>query len=245
MTPLAAAAVALLVWAVGLIRPVRARALLYSLPVPMSLVLVGGRVHVDGTQVIGVLLLVAFFAVTALLHLRLGWPVLLADVTAAAGYVAVAWALPAPLPLVPCVIIVVGLWLAGLLVPWPSPATPAAPRPSRPRAALKLAAVCATTFAVAGLAGLLAGLVVTFPFSGVLVAVEVRRDLAAFTRHFARTAIALVAFVCGFAAGQDHGVGAGLALGWLAYGGCAVVLHRSRDRMSPAHPSLAAGLHQR
>jgi hypothetical protein len=309
VTAPAAVAVALVVWSISLIRPVRVRALVYSLPVPMSLVLLAGPVRVDGTQVVGVLLLVAFFAATAVLHARLRWPVVPAVVTAAAGYVAAAWALPPHLPMLPCLLAVTALWLAGLRLPRPPARSPAPPdrkqappgegppssdgsplppdrRPaptgngpappgngpalhgSGPAlhgngpalhgngpalhgngpalhgngpvlpgggaqsrswlpAVAKLGAVLAATFAVAGLAGLLAGLVVTFPYSGVLVAVEVRHELAAFTWHLSRTAIGLVAFVAGVAAGQGHGVAAGLAAGWLAFAGCALVVHRS------------------
>jgi hypothetical protein len=217
VTPLAAVAVALTVWSIGLIRSVRARALVYSLPIPMSLVLAGGTVRVDGVQVIGVLLLVVFFAVTALLHVRLRWPAVPAVVAAALGYVAVAWALPRHLPLLPCLAVVVGLWLAGTLIRRPPAPAPTRPAPTWRTAVPKLGAALAATFGVVWLAGFLAGFVVTFPFSGVLVAVEVRRDLAAFTAAFAGNAIALVAFVAGFAAGQDHGTAIGLAVGWAAF----------------------------
>lgn len=231
MTPLAAVAVALVVWSVGLIRAVRVRALVYSLPIPMSLVLANGKVHVDGTQIVGVLLLVAFFAATAVLHARLHWPAVPAVIVATLGYVAVAWALPHRLALLPCLAAVTALWLAGVLR-WRTASAPAADRPpaDRPWVLLlaKLAAVLAATFAVVWLAGFLAGFVVTFPYSGVLVAVELRRELEAFTRAFARTAIALVAFVAGFAAGQQHGTAAGLAAGWLAYGLCAAAVQWTR-----------------
>ncbi|GIE95565.1 hypothetical protein Ari01nite_30300 [Paractinoplanes rishiriensis] len=216
-----------MVWAIGLIRPVRVRALVYSLPIPMTLVLAGGTVRVDGAQVVGVLLLVAFLAVTAFLHVRMKAPAVLAVVTAAAGYVLVAWALPARLPLLPCLLAVAGLWLVGVLVrPTPEFERPAPPPLSWPVAAAKLTAVLAASFSMVWLGGLLAGLVVTFPYSGVLVAVEVRRELVAFTWAFTRTAIGLVGFIGGFAAAQEHGTAAGLAAGWLAYAVCAAAVHR-------------------
>ena len=45
-----------------------------------------------------------------------------------------------------------------------------------------------------GLGQLLQGMVVTFPYSGVLVVVETRRDLVEFRAHFARNSLALLAF---------------------------------------------------
>ncbi|HYN97247.1 MAG TPA: hypothetical protein VES42_25695 [Pilimelia sp.] len=223
----AALVITAVVWSVSLIRPVRLRALAYSLPVPMTAVLVTGDVRVDGSQLLGVVLLVGFFAVVALLHVRLGWHILLADAAAIAAYIVVAWALPPSVPLVPALLAVVALWLAGWLLPLPPREERQPPRTAILSAATaaKLAGVLAAALVVVGLGGLLAGLVVTFPYSGVLVAVEVRGQLVPFTRHFARTAIALAAFVAGYAACQDRGTVLALLAGWLAFGACAAALH--------------------
>jgi hypothetical protein len=81
-----------------------------------------------------------------------------------------------------------------------------------------------------GLGGLLSGLVVTFPYAGVLVAVEARRQLTAFTWHFARVSIALVTFVAGYYLLSGAGEPAALVAGWLGYGVVALALHAAHRR---------------
>jgi hypothetical protein len=47
-------------------------------------------------------------------------------------------------------------------------------------------------------AGLIRGFVVTFPYSGVLVVIETRHQLADFSRQFTLNSLGLVAFLVGF-----------------------------------------------
>ena len=61
MTLSAVLLVTAVVWAVSVIRSVRLRALVYSLPLPMTLALVTTDHRVDGAQVLGVLGLNLFF----------------------------------------------------------------------------------------------------------------------------------------------------------------------------------------
>ncbi|MFF4875560.1 hypothetical protein [Micromonospora sp. NPDC000668] len=77
-----------------------------------------------------------------------------------------------------------------------------------------------------GLLGeLLRAMVVTFPYSGVLVAIESRRDLVAFTGHFARNSLALVGFLTAYHRWQDDSPVAALVAGWVAFALVAVALH--------------------
>jgi hypothetical protein len=275
MTVGAALAVTAVVWAVTLIRSVRLRALVYSLPLPMSLVLLGGPGRVDGTQVIGVALLVGFFAVVTAVHARLGGHILLADALGILAYVGVAAAVArvGPIPFLPALAAVCLSWLAvqagRRLVPGRDAGraasyterdtgrqardgSPAVARPGLAGALGRLVLVCAAALLTVGLGGLLSGLVVTFPYSGVLVAVEARRHLGEFTGHFARTSLALVAFLAGYRLAQDAGTWPGLAAGWAAFSVTAAALHLTgrhptgrrptgrrltrRGRDGPAHP---------
>jgi hypothetical protein len=234
----AALAVTAVVWTVSLIRPVRARALVYSLPLPMTLVLASGGVHVDGAQLLGVVLLVVFFLVVSVAHDRLGWHILLADAGGVLVYVVIgaAVARAGQIPFVP---VLCGVCLAWLVIEvlsrrsgrsvgatvTPSPTPPAAPA----LAVLgKLAAVFTAALLMVGLTGLLSGLVVTFPYAGVLVAVEARHHLGEFTRHFATASLALVAFVTAYWLLQGAGTAAALAAGWFAFAVTAVALHQAR-----------------
>ena len=91
-----------LVWAVSLLRSVRLRAFVYSLPLPMTLALLTTGYRVDGSHLIGVVGLNLFFVLVTVAHHRLRWPILLADLAGVAGYVALGAALLAvSVPFVP------------------------------------------------------------------------------------------------------------------------------------------------
>jgi hypothetical protein len=81
-----------------------------------------------------------------------------------------------------------------------------------------------------GLGQLLQGMVVTFPYSGVLVVIETRRDLVEFRAHFARNSLALVAFVTAFFLTQDISRPIAVAAGWAAFLCCAMLLHLTRAK---------------
>ncbi|MGC4814515.1 hypothetical protein ACLQ29_28625 [Micromonospora sp. DT228] len=253
MTVQAVLLVTAVVWAVSLIRSVRMRALVYSLPLPMTLALVSTGHQVQGAQLLGVLGLNLFFVVVAVTHHRLHWPILIADAAGIIGYVALsAGLLAVPVPFWPALAGTVALWAVTMLVlrrQHPATTTPRAtvpqagavppstvpqvragppvgegPRTRLPAAAKLLVILVGATFT--GLLGeLLRAMVVTFPYSGVLVAIEGRRDLVAFTRHFARNSLALVGFLAAYHVWQDTSTAAALAAGWVAFAAVAVALH--------------------
>lgn len=211
MTLLTAAVVTAVVWGVGLIRPVRWRALAYSLPLPMAVVLATTTVPVDGGQLVGVVGLVTFFAVVTLAHHRLSWPIALADAAGITWYVALGLvtARLGPVPFWPALAVVGTLWAATALALHRRSATPSpppGPRTGHPLARLAVIAAAALLMVLLGQS--LAGLIVTFPYSGVLVAVDSRRELPAFTRHFAVNSVGLLAFLTAvYALGLGAGAG--------------------------------------
>ncbi|MFG2100861.1 hypothetical protein ACGFJ5_09675 [Micromonospora echinaurantiaca] len=267
------------VWAVSLLRSVRLRAFVYSLPLPMTLALLTTGYRVDGSHLIGVVGLNLFFVLVTVAHHRLRWPILLADLAGVVGYVALGAALLAvSVPFVPALAGTVLLWLlaALLLRRHPPPAAPAPDDPERSappddpersappddperraapgdRAAplerdgdeaagerlpalAKLALILGGAVSTGLLGQLLRGLVVTFPYAGVLVAVEVRRELPAFCRHFARNSLALVGFLTGCWLCQDLSAAAGLAAGWAGFALTAAVLHLPAYRHGNRRP---------
>ncbi|MFG1837470.1 hypothetical protein ACGFH8_03430 [Micromonospora sp. NPDC049175] len=321
MTVQAVLLVTAVVWAVSLIRSVRMRALVYSLPLPMTLALVSTGHQVQGAQLLGVLGLNLFFVVVAVTHHRLRWPILIADAAGIIGYVALsAGLLAVPVPFWPALAGTVALWVVTMLllrrqhpatttpqtiVPPPPPIVPPptvppptvqpptvpppiVPPPTVPQAgavassavpwmgavpqvgavppvgavlpagavpsagavlparavpsmgagatvvagtrtrlpaAVKLLVILVGATLTGLLGELLRAMVVTFPYSGVLVAIEGRRDLVAFTRHFARNSLALVGFLAAYHVWQDTSTAAALAAGWVAFAALAVALH--------------------
>ncbi|MEU1360952.1 hypothetical protein ABZ356_14055 [Micromonospora zamorensis] len=261
MTWSAVLLVTAVVWAVSVIRSVRLRALVYSLPLPMTLVLVStDNNRVEGAQLLGVLGLNLFFVTVAVTHHRLRWPILLADAAGIAVYVALSAGLLAVV--IPFEMALVGtlvLWLAAMLLlrrrARLNAAAPAAPaddpaaavetsnggRPDGLPPLLKLVVIFVGAILTALLGAVLRGMVVTFPYSGVLVAVEARHQLREFSRHFARNSLALVGFLTAYHYLQDVSSAVALGAGWAAFAVVAAALHLPlRPRPAAPDPTTAA-----
>ncbi|MEU9826421.1 hypothetical protein [Micromonospora chersina] len=244
MTWSAVVLVTAVVWAVSVIRSVRLRAFVYSLPLPMTLALLTTGHRVDGPQLLGVVGLNLFFVTVAVTHRRLRWPILLADLAGVAAYVALsAGVLAVPVPFEAALAGTVALWgLAMVLLRRRSASAPP-PQPADARrdglaAPVKLVVIFVGALLTGLLGELLRGMVVTFPYSGVLVAVEARRQLAEFSRHFARNSLALVGFLAGHHYLQDASPALALAGGWAAFALVSAGLHLPGRRTTrpAAHP---------
>lgn len=238
MTIASALLIAVAVLAVRFVPSVRWKAVVYSLPLPMTLALAGRSDDgVDARHLLGVIMLVLFFVLVSALHHRWGVPILVADALGVAAYLLVAWPLTAldGLPFVPVLAGVVLLWvlLAGRR------RLPGRRGARSERGLFAVVLVTGAALGVAALGGLLSAFVVTFPYSGVLVVVETRRDLPAFTRQFARAALALVAFLAAYHAVQDRGTAPALAAAWTAHLATTALLlaHRPARSPHPGHPA--------
>ncbi|MFI7609057.1 hypothetical protein ACIBTV_28620 [Micromonospora sp. NPDC049366] len=252
MTWSAVLLVTAVVWAISVIRSVRLRALVYSLPLPMTLALVSTGHPVDGAQLLGVLGLNLFFVTVAVTHQRLRWPILIADGAGIAVYVALsAGLLAVPVPFEGALAGMLMLWSAAMLVlrrrarsgveTAGADGSTDARRDGLP-ALLKLVVIFVGALLTGLLGGLLRGMVVTFPYSGVLVAIEARRQLADFSRHFARNSLALVGFLTAYHYLQDVSPAVALGGGWVAFALVAGALHlRPRRRAAAAGPTDVPG----
>lgn len=230
MTWSAVLLVTAVVWAVSVIRSVRLRALVYSLPLPMTLALVTTGYDVDGAQVLGVLGLNLFFVTVAVTHRRLRWPILLADGAGIGVYVALSAGLvTVDVPFEAALAGTLVLWVAAMLLRRrrARPVTVTADEPAAKGlpVLLKLVVIFVGAILTALLGAVLRAMVVTFPYSGVLVAVEARHQLSEFTWHFARNSLALVAFLAAYHYVQDVSTAGALGAGWVAFASVAAVLH--------------------
>ncbi|MFG3558241.1 hypothetical protein ACGGAQ_28070 [Micromonospora sp. NPDC047557] len=260
MTVSAVLLVTAVVWAVSVIRSVRLRALVYSLPLPMTLALVSTPYGVGGAQVLGVLGLNLFFVTVAVTHQRLRWPILLADAAGIAVYVGLsAGLLAVDIPFEAALGATLVLWLAAMLLlrrrartqvahaggadaaaagdADSRAETPAGGRPDGLPALLKLLVIFVGAILTAVLGAVLRGMVVTFPYSGVLVAVEARRQLVEFSGHFARNSLALVGFLTAYHYLQDVSSAVALGTGWAAFAVVATALHLPLRRRGAARAS--------
>jgi hypothetical protein len=219
--------ITLTVWAVSTIRSIRWRSLVYSLPLPISLALITTSAKVDGSQIWGVVALNLFFSIVALIHVRWGWPILVADALGVVAYIglSITVAAFAPIPFWPSLLAVIVLWISAIfLIPLNGHDTPARPEQQWPGSLVKLSSVFGASLLMVAIGNLLKGFVVTFPYSGVLVAIETRHDLGDFTRHFARNSISLIAYFTGCYVARDRGETIAITAGWVAFALCAAAL---------------------
>jgi hypothetical protein len=228
MTLVSAALVAVAVLAIGAIRSISWRAFVYSMPVPITLVIVTTGPRADGGQLLGVLLLNVFVTVVTLLHSRAGWHIILADAGGVATYLGLAWLIAElpPIPFLPILAAVCPLWILAMVILPPggdATAVPAGTAPPRERLA-KAAAVVGSSLLMVAAGNLINGLAVTFPYAGVLVVIETRQHLGEFARHFAKNSVALIAFFTGYWALQDRNSLLAIVGAWLAFAAAAAAL---------------------
>jgi hypothetical protein len=249
MTLFTGMGVTVVVWAVSLVGPVRLRAWIYSLPVPITLALIATRIPVDAQQLLGILLLNVFVATVTWAYRRLHWHILLADLAGITAYVAGSWAFlrSCRLSFATVLAVVVAVWAMAVGLQQrsarkaqPSSAQretqagePAVQTQGKWRsarlAAGKLLVIAFGTLVTVGLARLLRGMVVTFPYAGVLVVIETRRDLAEFRARFTRNSLALLAFltVC-YLTQASFPRYLEITFGWAGFACCALLLYVGR-----------------
>lgn len=196
----------------------RLKAIIYALPIPITLVLISTGGAVNSSHVIGLLLITLFLWIVHFGY-RLGLPILAADLLGTVVYVGAGWLLVTftrP-PFALAVALYACVWLGFCLVCRRGHAGAAA-EPSRVHPALKFAGVSLLAFGLLSVKNLLGGIIVTFPFSGVFAVVEGRSILGTMALKFTQNSIAIL-----FLFVTVHLTGA-LALGWRLTAGWAVYL---------------------
>lgn len=236
-------AITLVVWAVTVIPNANLRAAIYSLPLPMSIAIVSvSPEHTSGNQLIGVFLLVAFFFVVYQFSRHV--PNYLAVLIALAGYLIVTVTIERHVQLAweTAYMIAPFLWFSGMLFPRILPAAKRAPlevslnqpageigkREAADRKSNLGLALCGSALATAlsfGLGTWLGGFVVTFPYSGVAVALMWKGDRLEFCENFARRSVGLYLFLAIYAsASATMTMWVSLGLAWAAFFASALLI---------------------
>jgi hypothetical protein len=212
-----AASIAAVIVTMSVLRNPALKALVYSLPLPLSIALVATGGHVDGSSVMGLALLVSFLWLVRLLYGRTG-SIAGSDLLAAVSYLGLSWLLTRLFrPGFADAATLFGLgWLVFAFVHRPGPPHVAPQRRVDVRA--KGAVVFGLSLLLLSARNLLAGAVVTFPFSGVFAVVEARENLAQLAAVFTRNSIAILALLIAVHATQRRlGLWPALLVGWSAY----------------------------
>jgi hypothetical protein len=229
-------AIIIVVWAIGVFTDPRWRALAYSLPIPITIVLVSTGDPVVPAHLAGVVLLVAFFRTAAWLRTRAHSPMILivpaAVLTYVVGGVGVAhwWKLSLPVSLASC-LFVIAVWtlLDRRSRPAPSHQDDDGSAASRLLDPGRLMVIVVAAAGAAVLGGTLGSLVVTFPYSGVPLIIDSRSMISGLARGVTYNAVALIGFFAVIDLVQDSvSRSAALALGWAGFAVIAVLLHPPR-----------------
>lgn len=202
------------------IREVRLKALLYVLPIPISIGLIATHGHVSGANIIGLGLIWGFLLLTWYLIDRLRLPVLLADVLASVAYVIIGYGLirlvRLPFWALTCLFVI--MWALLTMYYHRHLTAEKVPKPSALPPILKGSGASAIAFVLFTLKDLLAGVVVTFPFNGVFAVIEVRRHLEQFVRSVIRNSLAIGAlFVSMYYLQSRLSFAINLLMGWIAF----------------------------
>jgi hypothetical protein len=217
---LSALAIGIIIGWMARIPNVRLKAAIYTLPIPISIALLATHPRINSSEIIGLLLVCGFIWLTKLLHETFRITLLLADVLAAMLYVAVGYIFirlvhvnfPTALT------IYITFWLVLIRLFRKHPSEEKSVKPSTISPLTKGTGTTLISFIMFSLKDALAGIVVTFPFSGVFAVAETKGQLGVFFRVVVRNSLAIIGLFVSMYALQIHlNLIVNLTIGWAVY----------------------------
>lgn len=210
--------IGLVIAAMAMVKNTRLKALIYTLPIPITVTFIGTGGNVGAHHVIGLLLVNVFLWCVYVLSV---WKIniFLSDVIAAvvytgAGYLVINFI---ELPFCWAALGYAVLWLAFVLFYQNRDQKEEPPSTSKIKPTIKFSIVSIVAYVLLSLKNYLSGIVVTFPFSGVFAVVEGRHMLQQLAATFTRNSIAILAmFMVLYVLRHVH-MGIGISIGWLAF----------------------------
>ncbi len=212
-----------------------AKAIIYGLPVPVTVLLIATGAVVTVHHIFGLFLL-NLFLWTVWFSYRRWHNIYLADALGAVVYVALGYVLInfAQVSFAAIAAAFVVAWLAFALrfrarlvdvTPRSGPAIPLG---------LKFAVTASLVFGMMSLKSLFGGLIVTFPFAGVFAVIEGEKILKVMAVTFGQNSLALLLLLLAIRASDGQALGWRIALGWAAYLLALMALNRLFARPKPA-----------
>lgn len=212
-----AAAIGTIIFVMSLLKSGYLKALVYSLPIPITIALVATNGRINTSNVIGLALLTLFlWSVYWLVKRRMN--IYLADIAASALYIGLGYGAIKliHIPFIISVIIYLLVWII-FTVTHKHRNEQSIKLVSKLPPLTKLPIVTALAFLLLSLKNLLAGVVVTFPYSGVFAVVESRSTLLTLAATFTRNSIAILAMFITMFYLNSLVLGIRIALGWIVY----------------------------
>lgn len=215
-----ALAVGILIGLMAMVQSVRLKATIYALPIPITVALIATQGAVNSSNIIGLMLICGFIWMVKYLHGHHKLHIVTSDIIAAitylsAGYITVrflsvsfTW-----LIFIYCISWALIMWLYQK-----RPVTEKLTKPDPTPPVIKGTGATLLSLPLFYLKDVLAGIVVTFPYSGVFAVIETRHNLATFLRIVIRNSLAILAlFVAIYPLQEVLPLVLNLFIGWSAY----------------------------
>jgi hypothetical protein len=216
-----ALAIALTIVVISLVKNPVVKAIVYGLPIPITVTLIASQKGVGTSHIVGLFLLTAFLWAVCWLREK-GLNIFVADIVSTMAYVGAGYALTR-LEIENGTLFVLFsfsyfcLWLVFFLL-WPRESSPAPSQKKGVNVAVKGVIVFSVATVLLALKELLRGVVVTFPFSGVFTVVEMRDQTSVLRGEFTRNSVAiLIFFIFVHFTASIFGLYLSIVAGWVIY----------------------------
>ena len=176
------------------IKDPKIKSFVYILPFPISFVLLATGVHIDGTNVIGLGLVIVFLWMTYWLHDKFKLHIIIAGIIAACVYIALGYiaAQLTPPAFWLCALAYIVGWGLFVIFHTPPRSSPSSGKASKIHPVQKFMGVSLIAFILLRFKSFLDGIIVTFPFSGVFAVIESRYTLRTLASVATRNSIAIL-----------------------------------------------------
>lgn len=189
-----ALALSITITAIAWLKDFRHKSVIYSLPIPITIVLIAQGIEVNSSHILGLATLVIFLWLVFLLHIRFKLNIIISDIIACGMYVICGFLL-GPVGDAVSFWLVTVLYFFIWLITMPF-LRPRAERnePSRFSPIKKGSIVFFASILLLFFERLLRGFVVTFPYSGIFTVVECRYGLYTLASHFTWYSLSILIF---------------------------------------------------
>lgn len=218
---LSALAVSAIITAMAGVQSQKLKAILYTLPFPITIALIGSNSVATSLSMLGLMLTGSFLWGCYFLHFKMGVKVLYADAILAILYVVAAYVLAQSLDVSFWTMFTtfVLTWLTLMAVFRKTTFRYRSQTPAKTNIWLKAIVVFVIAFALFSTHQYLAAFVVTFPYNGVFAVYENKAGLLPQAALFTRNSLALAAyFLANYLVGTQHDAVVRYTASWLAFG---------------------------
>ncbi len=211
--------IAVIIVVISILKNPMAKAIVYSLPIPITLALIASQKEVDESHIAGLFLLTGFLWLVNTLHKR-GVGILSSDILSTLTYVIIGyWTIK----LIPhgsfyLSAAVYFLFWVAFMSKYKFVKTGNIEKERGPNMTIKGVLIFSIALALLSAKDVLMGIVVTFPFSGVFAVIEMQRNLEILAAEWTKNSLAVLCFfITIHLLSGILGIYLAIFLGWVVY----------------------------